>query len=51
MFVAIFFIGVVVYSFLAGFFYRLMENIPSMYTRESGFESISELLNIRRLGH
>ena len=28
-----------------------MENIPSMYTRDSGFETITELLNIVRLGH
>ena len=28
-----------------------MENIPSMYTADSGFETITELLNIIRLGH
>ena len=28
-----------------------MENIPSMYTRDSGFETITELLNIVHLGH
>ena len=28
-----------------------MENTPPMYTADSGFETITELLNIIRLGH
>jgi len=32
-------------------FLSLKENIPSMYNRTNGFESIAELLNILRLGH
>jgi len=31
--------------------HRLKEYVPPMYTRDSGFESIAELLNILRLGN